>query len=99
MLMNLLIGIMIGNMVIFNKWETKKRSGVRRIFMKKLLFIVATSLNVLTLSLITTLSFIRYQIDTVDGNFCVSVNEYIPYSLIVIVVISFFIELFVILKK
>lgn len=67
--------------------------------MKKLLFIVATSLNVLTLSLIITLSYISYQIDKIDGTFHVSMNRYIPNSLIVMVVISFFIELFFIFKK
>lgn len=67
--------------------------------MKKLLFIVATSLNVLALSLIITLSYISYQIDKIDGTFHTSMNRYIPNSLIVMVVISFFVELYVIFKK
>lgn len=67
--------------------------------MKKLLFILATSLNMLTLSLIITLSYIRYQIDTIDGSNHVDLNRYIPNPLIFGLVISFCVELYVIYKK
>ena len=67
--------------------------------MKQLSIIIAVSINMLTVCLIVTLSFIRFQIDTLDGNFTNNMYDYIPVPLIVIVILSFLFELYIIIKK
>lgn len=67
--------------------------------MKKLAIVIAASVNMLTICMIVVLSFVRYQIDTLDGEFNTNMYDYIPVMLIVAVVITFCIELYIIIKN
>lgn len=67
--------------------------------MKKFLFVLATSLNMLTLSIIIMFSYMRYHVAHLSGSYSTYMESYWPYQLIVLLVLSYIIELYVIYKK
>lgn len=67
--------------------------------MKKLLFVLATSINMLTLSLIIMFSYMRFHVAHLASSCPTKMESYWPYQLIILLVLTYIIELYVIYKK
>jgi len=67
--------------------------------MKKMPIIITISMNMLIVSLIVLLSMLRYQVAVISGNYNNNMWSYIPMPLLVIVIVTFAIELYIAIKK
>ena len=67
--------------------------------MKRLQLILSIGFLTLGLSLSVGLAYIRYGLDKVSGSYYENIGEYLPVWLIVLIVLSFLIQLRVIFYK
>jgi len=66
--------------------------------MKKIAFVLAISINILTLSLIVMLSYLQYYLARLSFPHHSSISEYVPVPLVLLLIASFLLELYIILK-
>lgn len=67
--------------------------------MKRLQLILSIGFLTLGLSLSVGLAYIRYGLDKVSGSYYENIGEYLPVWLIVLIVLSFLIQLWMIFYK
>ena len=67
--------------------------------MKRLQLILSIGFLTLGLSLSVGLAYIRYGLDKVSGSYYENIGEYLPVWLIVLIVLSFLIQLGIIFYK
>lgn len=67
--------------------------------MKRLQLILSIGFLTLGLSLSVGLAYIRYGLDKVSGSYYENIGEYMPVWLIVLIVLSFLIQLGIIFYK
>ena len=67
--------------------------------MKRLQLILSMGFTTLGLSLSVGLAYIRYGLDKVSGSYYENIGEYLPVWLIVLIVLSFLIQLWIIFYK